>query len=231
MARSTTLPDFRPTVRCWTDPPSVILGRFQRTSDEVDTGLCEQLGIELARRFTGGGAVFHDEGNLNVTLVNRRSRGTTPSVLHETMCEFILHAVAELGLKGMFLSPNSILIGGKKVSGSAAALGAGFQLWHSSTIVASNLDVLERVLGPSKKTDSTGFIRSRWQPVTSLRVALGSEISLDRVESQFMRSIQRILHVELSEGGLTAGEETLLTRLGTRYASRDWNRYGRYEEE
>jgi lipoate-protein ligase A len=231
LARSTTHGGFRPTVRFWVNPPSVVLGRFQRAADEVDTELCERDGIAVGRRFTGGGAVFHDRGNLNLTIANQRKETISPVKLHQSMCGIILDAIKGLGLRPTFLPPNSILVGERKVAGAAAAIGATFVLWHCSLLVSSNLDVLERVLAPGKKAGSTAFVRSQWHEVTNLRNLLGGKISLKRAEAQLVGSVGRILNAELNEGGLSSEEKVLFRQLyETKYSSPDWNLHGSCKE-
>ncbi len=231
LARSTVLPEFRPTVRYWVNSPSVILGRFQETSSEVDATLCEENNTQIGRRFTGGGAVFHDEGNLNFTIVTRRKERITLTGLHETASLVVLDALGSLGLKPTFLSPNSILIGGRKVSGAAAALGSDFTLWHSSILVSTNVDTLKLVLAPSEKAHATRFVRSRWQPVTTLQAALGRRVSLDDVKEQLMRSVEKSLGVRLEVGALSAEEDNRCDRLYRRkYSLPAWNVYGNCDE-
>jgi lipoate-protein ligase A len=209
----------------------VILGRFQSTASEVDIGMCENYGVQIARRFTGGGAVFHDEGNLNFTIVNHRNGAIFPSRLYEDASSIVIGAFTRLGVKATFLSPNSILVGNEKVSGAAAAFGNGFALWHNSILVSANVETLELVLDPSKKNDSTPFVRSRWHPVTNLEAVLSKPISLDQVKSQLVRSLQAILCIRLLAGGLNADEETWLRRLYEgKYSSPEWNQHGDWKE-
>lgn len=231
LARSTLLPEFRPTVRCWVNSPSVVLGRFQEAASEVDVTLCEETNIQIGRRFTGGGAVFHDEGNLNFTIVTRRKERITLTELQKDTLSIVLDTLRSLGLKPTFLSPNSILIGGRKVSGAAAALGKDFTLWHSSILVSTNVDTLKLVLAPSEKTQGTRFVRSQWQPVTTLQAALGGRVSLDDVKAQLMRSMEKSLGVRLEVGALSAEEDNLRDSLYRRkYSLRAWNVYGNCEE-
>lgn len=231
LARNTTSAAFRPTVRFWVNPPAVVLGRFQEASAEVDTMLCEQNRIQIARRFTGGGAVFHDEGNLNFTIVTRLAENVAPADLHETESSIILAALSGLGLEATFLPPNSVLIGQKKVAGAAAALGNGFALWHSSILVSTNVNTLELVLAPSKKSNMNRYVHSRWHPVTTLQTALGHSISIDEVKSQLVVSTEETLGAELEAGRLHAEEERFFTNLyNQKYSSTDWNRYGNLKE-
>ncbi len=231
LARSAGSKNFRPTIRLWVNPQSVILGRFQNPSAEVNTLLCQQNGIPLARRFTGGGAVFHDEGNLNFTLVAQPEIGTSLTKLNETSSAIILEALRGLGLKGSLLPPNSIVVGEKKVSGAAGALGKGFALWHSSILVSTNISLLELVLAPSRETNETRYVHSRWHAVTNLQNASGHSVRVNDVKSELIKSAQKILRVNLRADRLREDEERLFRSLYTRkYSLPDWNQNGKYRE-
>ena len=231
LARSALSSTFRPTIRLWVNPQSVILGRFQKASTEVDTSLCQQSGIQIARRFTGGGAVYQDEGNLNLTLVIQQGERHTQPRLSETASAIVLDALRSFGLKGSFLAPNSIMLGERKISGGAAASGKGFALWHGSLLVSTNVDTLESVLAPSRQKHTTHYVRSRWHPVTTLEAAVGRKVSVEEVQSKLTESAQEILSAKLEPDGLRADEERWFTSLYARkYSSPNWNSNGEYEE-
>jgi lipoate-protein ligase A len=230
LARGALAPTFRPTVRLWVNPRCVILGRFQKASTEVDTSLCERSGIQIARRFTGGGTVYQDEGNLNLTLVIQRER-PQQSRLREIASAIILEALRGFGLKVSFLKPNSIMLGDKKISGGAAATGYGFELWHGSLLVSTNVDTLGSVLAPSRQKHRTHFVRSRWHSVTNLEAAVGRKVSVEEVRSRLRKSAQEVLGAKLEADRLREDEKRWFTRLYTRkYSLPNWNNYGEYEE-
>jgi lipoate-protein ligase A len=231
MARNAGSKNFRPTIRFWINPKSVILGRFQNPSTEVNTLLCRQKGIQVARRFTGGGAVFHDEGNLNFTLVTQHEIGTDLAKLNETSYAIILDALRSVGVTGSLLPPNSIVVGDKKVSGAAGALGRGFALWHSSILVSTNIDTLELVLAPSREEIETHYVHSRWHAVTNLQNASSQSVSVNEVKSYLTKSAQKILRVKFQADRLSEEEEALFRELyGRKYSSPDWNENGSYRE-
>lgn len=231
LARCGRSENFRPTIRFWVNPESVILGRFQEAPAEVDISLCQRNGIQIARRFTGGGAVFHDEGTLNFTIVASPEFATSLTKLNEYSASITLDALRALGLKGRILTPNSIVVDGKKVSGAAGALGRKFALWHSSILVSTNIRLLEMVLAPSKNGNITRYVHSRWHPVTSLQNALGQPIGVDAVKPQLIKSVQKILRVELRGDGLREEEEELFGGLYSgKYSSPDWNKKGKCKE-
>lgn len=231
LARSSISPAFKPTIRLWVNPPSVVLGRFQQASTEVDSSLCQQNGIQVARRFTGGGAVYHDEGNLNLTIITRPEEGQTPRYLNEAGSAIMLDALRGFGLKGDFHPPNSIMLGDRKISGGAAALGNGYALWHGSLLVSTNIDTLESVLAPSRQKHVTHFVRSRWHMVTSLQVAMGRKVTIEEAKSKLIESAEKILGTALEAEGLRGEEERWFASLYSRkYSLSSWNDDGKCEE-
>ncbi len=232
LARCSVCQGFRPTLRLWVDPPTVVVGRFQNVKAEVDTALCEQNDIKIARRFTGGGAVFHDEGNLNFTLVMRRPQRILLTEFHEFNSSVILDLLETFGLVGVFLQPNSILVSGKKISGAAAALSRDFAFWHSSILISTNTHILDQVLSPSTRRSDTSFIRSKWLPVTTIEAALGKPIGNEEVKTQLVRSFEKLFGARFEGHGLSKDEELRMRSLYDRkYSSPDWNLYGFCREE
>lgn len=216
-----------PTIRTWTNPLAVVVGRFQEVSSEVDIDLCQQNSIEIGRRFTGGGTVFHDKGNLNLTIITPRREGMSLSRLNEINCTVIMDLLRQLGVQSKFVSPNSIEISGKKVSGAAAAMGRNFAFWHASILVSTDTDLLNRVLRPGMVPKQTKFIRSRWRPVVTLEKALGERVELRDVKHQLVRLCARSHEVRLEIGKLSREEERLMETLHARkYLTSEWNLQG-----
>ena len=216
-----------PTVRLWTNCPAAVLGRFQEALCEVDLGLCESRNVQVTRRFTGGGAVFHDNGTLNFTVLTEPAHGLGVGKLHEIYSRLIMVALRGLKLNCSFSPPNSILVDGRKVCGAAAAIGKHFALWHGSILVSTDIRLLEEILAPSRRALSTRFVRSQWKPVTTIEAALGSKIGLLEVKSQLLRSFATEVDGTLVEGVLTPDEEDYLQMLlSGKYSSAEWNLYG-----
>ena len=232
LTRSCMLPTFCPIVRLWKNPPSVIVGRFQNVGDEVDVKWCEQNDIAIARRFTGGGTVFHDKGNLNLTLVTGHQEGITLSELHERNASIILDLLARLGAEGVLVRPNSIHVGGRKISGAAAALGQRFALWHASILISTDVLMLQRVLAPSRAIKETSSIRSNWHPVTTLAEVLHRSVDLEYVQRTLLLSCMSVLAAKLERSELFEDEKQYSKFLYERkYSSQDWNLHGNWKDE
>jgi lipoate-protein ligase A len=226
LARKAGSESFLPTVRFWTNAPAVVLGRFQEASSEVDLDLCELRKVQVARRFTGGGAVFQDKGTLNFTIVTEPCLRLSVGKLHETYSRLIISSLKGLGLNCSFSPPNSILVDGRKLCGAAAAFGNHFALWHGSILVSTDTELLEEVLAPSRRIASTRFVRSHWKAVTTIEAELGAKIGLREVRSQLLRSFASGFDAELGEEGLTPDEEDYWRILSRKYSSVEWNLHG-----
>ena len=227
LARSTLSKSFQPTLRLWVNPPTVVVGRFQDVATELDLKLCEQDGIRIARRFTGGGTVFHDKGNLNFTIVTRRPRRSVPTTLHEFNCSVIIHMLSRFGVESVLDPPNSIMIAGKKISGAAAALGRHFTLWHASILVSTNTALLKQILSTRRSIPNSGFVPSKWQPVTTIETAVGMPVSVEEVKLQLLRSFEELFEAQTEAEGLSDEEEQRTRSLhDEKYSSPDWNFLG-----
>ena len=165
----------------WRNRPSVIIGLNQNAYSEVNLGYLEAHGIALARRVTGGGAVYHDLQNLNYTIVGR---GVSPQPIAD--------ALRKLGVPAELTGRNDILVGGRKVSGYARRVWRDREIIHGTLMYDVDLDTLVRVLDtPGSKLNAKG-IASVHSRVANLRDALPQFDSLD--------SLQATLQELLSEG-------------------------------
>lgn len=166
-----------PTLRLWRNERCVVLGRFQVSDGEVDKRACRRLGVPVYRRFTGGGAVYQDAGNLNVTLVAPRDAslfGARPERLsvpglYEVVLQPLAAAVRSLGIPGQ-AREREVVVHGRKISGVAAWLSAGSVLVHATLLIDADLEALHRVLdGPGDPGNPRWLhTRSHRVPVTSL---------------------------------------------------------------
>lgn len=126
----------------WRNGPSVIIGRNQDTYAEADRGYAESEGIRVIRRITGGGAVFHDLGNLNYTFIT----GSGSGIDFQRFCAPAVEFLRGLGLDASLSGRNDILVSGRKVSGSAQTWRGGRILHHGTLLYSADLSKLSNVL-------------------------------------------------------------------------------------
>jgi lipoate-protein ligase A len=122
--------------------PCVVIGKNQNPWREGRLSLMEKAGVPLARRISGGGAVYHDAGNLNVGVIVPRTE-----YREEKQYELIFQALEKFGIKASKLRKNSLAVDGKKFSGQAFSFRGQHVLHHGTLLVHSDLDRLGRYLG------------------------------------------------------------------------------------
>ena len=150
----------------WQNQNTVVIGRNQNAWKECKVESLEENGGHLARRLSGGGAVYHDLGNLNFTFLVSKENYSIDRQL-----EVIVKAVQKLGAKAEKSGRNDILIDGKKFSGNAFFDSKGYYYHHGTLLLNVDTASMSRFLNPSKaKLQSKGIdsVRSRVVNLSSL---------------------------------------------------------------
>ena len=159
-----------PVFYLWQNRPSVIIGLNQSAYAEVNLPYLQEKGITLARRVTGGGAVYHDLQNLNYTITGRirdiealsvlAEEGTSSSAYVETMAR----ALRALGVPAELSGRNDILVDGRKCSGYAKRMSKDRLMIHGTLMFDVDIDTLTQALAvPGSKLSAAGVssVRSR----------------------------------------------------------------------
>lgn len=219
-----------PVLRLWRNAPCAVVGRFQLAAAEVDLEAAAALGAPVLRRFTGGGTVWHDPGNLNVSVVLRPEDAllvADPSLrrlpgLYRLVLAPLAAAVRSLGVAAE-LTERDIVAPGGKLSGVAAWIGGRALLVHATLLVDADLDALVRVCnGPGAPGDPRWErTRSRRVGVTSLARELGARPAAADVEIAVLRAfgVDAADSTALSPAELVATERLLADR----YAVPAWH--------
>lgn len=197
-----------PVFYLWKNRPSVIIGLNQNAEQEVNLEYLERHGITLARRVTGGGAVYHDLQNLNYSIIGR---DIGPEIFAGALCR--------LGVKAELTGRNDIFVDGRKVSGYAKSLWQDRVLIHGTLMYDVDIDVLTEALStPESKLVKKGVssVRSR---VTNLKEMLPQFNDIDEVKAA--------LHGILSDGGrlieLTEKQLSQVRELSdSKFSNPDW---------
>lgn len=207
-----------PVFRLWRNEPSVIIGHNQVAAQEVNLEYLQQNGIKLARRVTGGGAVYHDMQNMNYSFA-----GPIGTVTPEVFAE----ALQQLGLPAELTGRNDIFVEGRKISGYARSVWHNRELVHGTLMYNVDIDTLTEVLnveGSSKlNLKGVASIRSR---VTNVRDYLPQFSSLDELQAALLRILaEKSGNPQLSGTPIQLSKSQLaeIDKLASeKFASSDW---------
>ncbi|HOV64419.1 MAG TPA: lipoate--protein ligase [Spirochaetia bacterium] len=147
----------------WRNADTVVIGRYQNPWTECNLEAMERDGVKLARRQSGGGAVFHDLGNTNFTFLSPKD-----SYSKERNFSIIVRALASLGIQAEVSGRNDILVDGRKVSGSAFKLSQDRAFHHGTLLIDTDLNRLSGYLTPHPKKLSSKGINSVKSRVANL---------------------------------------------------------------
>ncbi len=161
----------------WQNDPTVVIGRNQNAYAELDLAYARENGIAVARRITGGGAVYHDAGNLNYSFLAPQSAQSGTDF--DTFTKPMRDALQALGVRAVLSGRNDLEVDGKKISGSAQHTANGRVLHHGTLLFDSDLEMLSRVLRVNADKLASKAIPSVRARVTNLRPLLPSIADVD----------------------------------------------------
>lgn len=206
----------------WQNDNTIVVGQNQNTVQEIDPAFVERHHITVVRRSTGGGAVYHDLGNLNYSFIT--DAGDAERMTMERFTRPVVEALTELGLQAEASGRNDILVEGRKVSGTAQRLTGGRILHHGTLLFDSRPEMVAGALraDPAKFTSkSTKSVKSR---IGNIRDFLPQDMTLSDFWSWLKN---RLAGDGWSDGALTGEELAAVSRLADeKYRTWDWT-YGR----
>lgn len=172
----------------WRNEPCIIVGMHQNTMSEINLDYVKEHGIKVVRRLSGGGAVFHDLGNLNFTFIANVESG-------DNLVDFrkftlpVIQALRTLGVNAEFAGRNDLVIDGKKFSGNAAHVYKNRVMHHGTLLFSSKMSDLTGALNvdPSKFIDKgVKSVRSR---VTNISEHLKQDLTVLEFRDLIMKHI------------------------------------------
>lgn len=186
-----------PAFSLWRNAPSVIIGRNQNAQAEVDLPLLAERGIRLVRRETGGGAVYHDLGNVNFSFFSFLKEGERFPAFEDFLFPMI-EILRSFGVEAEFSGRNDISVAGRKVSGCAKCVHDGRVLFHGTLLFDCDLDAMEAVLSPPECKLQARGVRSVRSRVMNLKERL-PDWDADRFFDETMRAVLKRFGAEKAE--------------------------------
>ena len=195
----------------WQVRPSVIFGRNQSLESEVNVGYCRAHGIEMYRRKSGGGCVYADMGNLMLSYVTGEEH---VNLAFNTFINMMLLVLRQLGLEAVSTVHNDVLIGGRKVSGTACYHLPGRSIVHGTLLYDTNMQHMTSAITPSVEKMQQKGIQSVRQRITVLRDFITQDIE----------TVKSLIRTTLCTGErcLTAGEVAQVERIEESYLKNEF---------
>ena len=209
----------------WQNDPSVVIGKHQNVETEVDLSFIRDNHIKVARRYSGGGAVFHDLGNLNLTFIESNNLPDFDKYIKQ-----IQQVLSIIGIHTQADERRALFIDGLKISGSAQYIRKNKVLFHATLLFSSNLTHLVSTLNsqyPDQKDDMQSqpwrYVKSVKSPVTNINEHLLCPLSITdfkRIIIQYFTDNNTDNHIyTFSKEDIAA----IVQLKQEKYATTDWN--------
>ena len=205
----------------WRNSQAVIVGNNQNTVEEVDLNYVREHAIAVIRRLSGGGAVFHDLGNINYTLILKMQERDFGG--YEKFTAPICAYLKTLGVDAYLEGRNDLLVAGRKFSGNAQAVRKNRLMHHGCVLFSADFDELSKALQPKAEKIESKAIKSVRKRVTNLLYHLPSPMTAE----EFLAGLADYFRTR-AEGMvdyvLTAEDLAAVNKLtAEKYATWEWN--------
>ncbi len=212
-------------------PSAVSIGKNQNPQTEIYLDACQKLGVDVVRRISGGGTVYHDfEGEITYSVIAKVADLGTADVtsVYVKIYEAIKDALRLLGITADFSSgdakncPN-MTVAGKKISGSSQTITRGVVLQHGTLLRSVDLPKMFQLL-KLKDASCTQAADIAKRKITSIQNELGHTVMPETIANALAQGFKAILKIQLELGKLSPTEAELANKLSKdKYSFKEWN--------
>lgn len=179
----------------WQNDNTIVIGVNQNTIEEINNDYVSQHHVSVVRRLSGGGAVYHDLGNLNFTFIFNKNKDTVRN--YALFTQPIIDVLQKLGLNAQFSGKNDILVDGKKISGNAQYNYKNRVMHHGTILFDVDMSILPQVLKPDLLKLQSKGIKSVQARVTNILPLLANKISVDEFKELIVRHLQEVSQAKI----------------------------------
>jgi lipoate-protein ligase A len=206
----------------WQNHNAIIVGKHQNTLEEINAAFVKEHNISVVRRLSGGGAVYHDLGNVNFTFIT--DADNTKGMDFSIFCKPIQKVLLSFGIPVEISGRNDMDVEGKKISGNAQYLKEGRVMHHGTILYDSNLEILSQALNAGKEKIESKAIKSVRSRVTNIRPYMKQDMPTLEFREAVKNNIIRSL--DMNEVTLGSEHDALVKELKQKvYSQWSWN-YG-----
>ncbi|WML36083.1 lipoate--protein ligase [Clostridium sp. OS1-26] len=207
----------------WQNENTIVIGRHQNTIEEINADFVKENNINVVRRITGGGAVYHDLGNLNFSFITGYDKNDMIDYKKYTIP--VINALKKLGVDAELSGRNDLTIDGKKFSGNAQSMHKGRILHHGTLLFNSNLDIIGKVLNVQLDKIQSKGIKSVRSRVTNIKDYLREDTDVNGFKELLLKNLFE--NNTLEEYHLSESDLVSITKLKeSKYDTWEWN-YGK----
>lgn len=163
----------------WQNDNTIVVGKNQNTLAEINYDYVKEKGIRVVRRITGGGAVYHDMGNINFTYITRQDGEWENDF--SRFAKPVVSALKKIGLDAEISGRNDIVVNGRKISGNAQTVAGGRILHHGTLLFNTDVSVLSNALVPDPEKIRSKGIKSVSSRVVNINELLGREVTAEEI--------------------------------------------------
>jgi lipoate-protein ligase A len=217
-------------------PSAVSIGKFQNIENEVQISNCEKHGVNIVRRITGGGTVYHDaEDEITYSIIVHRKDLEAKDItdVYAKVYTGLAEALRILGIKADFNEGNekacpNLTIKGKKVSGSAQSHKKDVVLQHGTLLLDVNLEKMFTFLRVPWASTCIEVAKIAESKITSIRSELGRRVTIEEAYDALSEGFSSALNVRLERDELKPYEVQLAEKLcKEKYSTREWDFHGK----
>ncbi|WP_416149269.1 lipoate--protein ligase [Salipaludibacillus sp. HK11] len=207
----------------YVNKPSIIIGKNQNTIEEINKDYVDKEGIQVIRRLSGGGAVYHDLGNLNFSFLTKDDGDSFSNF--QKFTEPVTKALANLGVDAKLSGRNDIHVGERKISGNAQYLTKGKMFSHGTLLLDSEIEKVVDALNVNEEKIRSKGIKSIRSRVANINEFLEEKLTVDELKKVLLESIFPEGKVEIYK--LTEEDWRGINQISQdRYKNWNWN-YGK----
>ncbi len=203
----------------WQNDNTIVVGKFQNTIEEIHVEECKKHNISVVRRNTGGGAVYHDLGNLNFSFITDWKQEEHS---YHSFLQPVIDALKTLGIEAENSGRNDLVVGEYKISGNAQTIVNNRVLHHGTILINSNLSLLSKVLTPNKAKIESKALKSVKSRVANVCDIVEKNISVSDVILALQESLSKSASIEK----VSLDKEAIIKIKDleeNKYRSHEWN--------
>jgi Lipoate-protein ligase A len=215
----------------WQNEPCVVIGRHQNIRLEVNMDLIQEKKIKVVRRYSGGGTVYQDLGNLNLTFID--VEGNHDFDRYTKQMQQIL---ATIGIQAQSDERRGLYIDGYKISGSAQYIRGNKTLYHATLLFSSNLSNLTSALEPRSTILNNNEVLRPWRnvrsvksPVTNIKDHLPVQLTMDEFKKLIIKQFVEVNIIDSVYQFTDDDVAAICSLMRRKYATPDWNLEAKFQ--